>query len=217
MTRVLNRARFPFCQHVIATIVAIALVGFSGFATAQSLRDTTIADNRDLSALAVDWLQVQHGGQAEVSFSTSLGVRRVDLLTNGIANEVKVGNHSLTNAIQEQIRKDRELLTSGQVRGVVWHFMSNPTNADEQYISEPLVRALYASGFSVQYHGQWYTPEPVPSRTAYGSRAEEYDSGSSSGSGRECCRVCRAGQACGNSCISRAYTCRQPPGCACDG
>lgn len=32
-----------------------------------------------------------------------------------------------------------------------------------------------------------------------------------------CCKICRKGKACGNSCISRQYTCRQPPGCACDG
>ena len=30
-----------------------------------------------------------------------------------------------------------------------------------------------------------------------------------------CCRVCTSGQACGNSCIARNLTCRQPPGCAC--
>ncbi len=32
-----------------------------------------------------------------------------------------------------------------------------------------------------------------------------------------CCRVCRTGKACGNSCINRNYTCHQPPGCACNG
>ena len=32
-----------------------------------------------------------------------------------------------------------------------------------------------------------------------------------------CCKICRKGKACGNSCINRSYTCRQPPGCACDG
>jgi micrococcal nuclease len=32
----------------------------------------------------------------------------------------------------------------------------------------------------------------------------------------QCCRVCSAGQACGNSCISRSYTCRKGRGCACD-
>lgn len=31
-----------------------------------------------------------------------------------------------------------------------------------------------------------------------------------------CCKVCRQGQACGNSCISRDKTCQKPPGCACD-
>jgi endonuclease YncB( thermonuclease family) len=34
---------------------------------------------------------------------------------------------------------------------------------------------------------------------------------------KTCCKVCRTGQACGNSCISRRYTCRKPHGCACDG
>lgn len=30
-----------------------------------------------------------------------------------------------------------------------------------------------------------------------------------------CCKVCSAGKACGNACISRQKTCRRPPGCAC--
>lgn len=34
---------------------------------------------------------------------------------------------------------------------------------------------------------------------------------------RPCCRICTTGKACGNSCISRSYTCRKPPGCACNG
>ena len=32
---------------------------------------------------------------------------------------------------------------------------------------------------------------------------------------RSCCKVCTKGKPCGNSCISRSYTCRKPPGCAC--
>lgn len=32
-----------------------------------------------------------------------------------------------------------------------------------------------------------------------------------------CCKVCRAGKACGNSCISRAKECHKGTGCACDG
>ena len=34
---------------------------------------------------------------------------------------------------------------------------------------------------------------------------------------KPCCRVCRTGKACGNGCIARNRTCRQPPGCACNG
>jgi hypothetical protein len=34
---------------------------------------------------------------------------------------------------------------------------------------------------------------------------------------RPCCRICTTGKACGNSCIARTSTCRQPAGCACNG
>lgn len=32
----------------------------------------------------------------------------------------------------------------------------------------------------------------------------------------ECCKICRKGQACGNSCISARYTCHKGSGCACN-
>lgn len=35
--------------------------------------------------------------------------------------------------------------------------------------------------------------------------------------GPSCCRVCREGKACGDSCISRTQTCNVGPGCACNG
>lgn len=31
-----------------------------------------------------------------------------------------------------------------------------------------------------------------------------------------CCKTCRKGKACGDSCISRSYSCRKGVGCACD-
>lgn len=31
-----------------------------------------------------------------------------------------------------------------------------------------------------------------------------------------CCKTCRKGHACGDSCISRERQCTMPPGCACD-
>jgi hypothetical protein len=32
-----------------------------------------------------------------------------------------------------------------------------------------------------------------------------------------CCKICRKGKACGDTCISRDDQCHVPPGCACDG
>ena len=32
-----------------------------------------------------------------------------------------------------------------------------------------------------------------------------------------CCRVCKKGKACGDSCIKKTYNCTKPKGCACDG
>jgi len=37
-----------------------------------------------------------------------------------------------------------------------------------------------------------------------------------SGGSGGCCKVCRTGKACGNSCINRGYTCHKSPGCACN-
>jgi len=32
-----------------------------------------------------------------------------------------------------------------------------------------------------------------------------------------CCKVCRTGKACGDTCIQASDTCHQPTGCACNG
>lgn len=32
-----------------------------------------------------------------------------------------------------------------------------------------------------------------------------------------CCKICTVGKACGDTCISRSYTCTKGAGCACDG
>lgn len=60
-------------------------------------------------------------------------------------------------------------------------------------------------------------PTPVP---VIASRASSYTpsyGGSTGGSSSSCCKVCTTGKACGNSCISRSYTCHKGPGCACNG
>lgn len=32
-----------------------------------------------------------------------------------------------------------------------------------------------------------------------------------------CCKVCKKGKACGDSCIAESSRCTKPPGCACNG
>lgn len=40
---------------------------------------------------------------------------------------------------------------------------------------------------------------------------------STSPDGSKCCKVCRQGKACGDSCISTSDTCTKSAGCACNG
>jgi len=35
-------------------------------------------------------------------------------------------------------------------------------------------------------------------------------------SGSECCRICKKGKACGDSCIAKDATCKKGKGCACN-
>lgn len=43
------------------------------------------------------------------------------------------------------------------------------------------------------------------------------DSASAYGGGSSCCRVCKTGKACGDSCIATNKSCNVGPGCACNG
>ena len=52
---------------------------------------------------------------------------------------------------------------------------------------------------------QTYTPVPAN------------NDNESSAPAKQCCKICSKGKACGDSCISRSYTCHKGPGCACDG
>ena len=42
-------------------------------------------------------------------------------------------------------------------------------------------------------------------------------SSAAAATGFACCKVCKKGKACGNSCISEDKSCHQPQGCACNG
>ncbi|MDH5231954.1 MAG: hypothetical protein OEZ58_09895 [Gammaproteobacteria bacterium] len=55
------------------------------------------------------------------------------------------------------------------------------------------------------------------SLVACGEGDKQPDPDSSKNSGSTCCKVCKAGKACGDSCISRDKQCSKGAGCACNG
>ena len=67
------------------------------------------------------------GGDSQVPFKTTLGVRVVDQLDpSNIANEAKVGYTTLDASTALQVSKDAELLNTGVVDGVTWNFFTSP-------------------------------------------------------------------------------------------
>ena len=81
--------------------------------------------------------------------NTSSGTRIIDqVVVSGqdiIANESKVGYTSLTYDINLQVAKDSELLQSGQVTEVIWHFYQSPVTG-EIGASQPLLDLLDQKG-----------------------------------------------------------------------
>lgn len=84
-----------------------------------------IAANQAAGNAARDSIAAENpGSDIEQTFSTGLGPRRIDVLTNvGLGIEVKVGRTSLTSAVQAQIAKDSWLLLNEpDVSGIQWVF-----------------------------------------------------------------------------------------------
>jgi hypothetical protein len=83
-----------------------------------------IALNQAAGNAARDAISAAHPGSLiEQSFTTTAGVRRLDVLTRGLVGiESKVGRTSLTGATRSQIAKDSLLLQNGDVNGIQWVF-----------------------------------------------------------------------------------------------
>lgn len=83
-----------------------------------------IAANAAAGNAARDALAAAHPGSLiEQSFTTTAGVRRLDILTQGLVGiESKVGRTSLTATTRSQIAKDSLLLRNGDVNGIEWVF-----------------------------------------------------------------------------------------------
>jgi micrococcal nuclease len=121
-----------------------------------------------------------------------------------IVGRVFVGDTDVSLALVEQ--------------GLAWHYKKY---SSEQALAEAEQRAREAG------RGLWSRADAVPPwEFRHGGRGA---SSSAPSAGREaraapgacipadqCCKVCRKGQVCGDSCISATATCRQGRGCACD-
>ena len=68
--------------------------------------------------------------------------------------------------------------------------------------------------------GLWQDPHAVPPweyRHPRGARAAAVAVSPRSAPTPQCCKTCRSGQACGDTCIPHSQTCTQLSGCACQG
>lgn len=71
------------------------------------------------------------------AFKTAYGNRFVDRLVNGVAHEAKAGlNVKLTPSIRKQVLKDVDLINSGQVRDVHWHFFQGAESKTLDFLSQ---------------------------------------------------------------------------------
>ena len=66
----------------------------------------------------------------------------------------------------------------------------------------------FAEGVSDQVSGQLVNPNSFEERIKALGKETIYS--------QSCCKRCNKGKACGNSCISKSYTCRKGKGCACN-
>lgn len=106
-----------------------------------------IAANQLAGNAARDALAAAHPGSLiEQSFSTTAGVRRLDVLTQGgLGIESKVGRTSLTTATRSQIAKDSLLLGKRDVTGIEWVFSRSGVTG-QMGPTGPLADALGKAG-----------------------------------------------------------------------
>lgn len=98
---------------------------------------------------AARWLRLQTGGVSS-SYTTELGVRQIDSLTNN--EEAHQAFYTYRdNQVLLQADKDAELLRDGRLNAVVWHFFRGTNNRIPEP-SERLLDELAARGIRVIIH-----------------------------------------------------------------
>ena len=108
-------------QRLGKSVLKSGIVVATGVAANSGSR---IAANQAAGNAARDRLLAGYpGALPEQSFTTTAGVRRLDILTQGgLGIESKVGRTSLTATTRSQIAKDGLLLRNGDVTGIEWVF-----------------------------------------------------------------------------------------------
>lgn len=135
-----------FVSSDVATKSSSSLIGKSyGLGTVvESPGLNQAAGNAARDALAA----AHPGALIEQSFTTTAGVRRIDILTQSrLAIESKVGRTSFTAATRSQIAKDSLLLSNRQVTGVEWVFSRSGVTG-QVGPTGPLADALSKAGIS---------------------------------------------------------------------
>ena len=95
-------------------------------------------------------------GEPEVTFKTDIGngatrVRRIDVLSDGIAHESKVGYTRLTETVEKQIAKDAWLIENGDIQGSTWHFFRSAVTGKIGAAAD-VIEALQSNGIKYVIH-----------------------------------------------------------------
>ena len=92
------------------------------------------------------------GGKKQVFKKTSEGRRFIDVLDpNSVAHESKVGYTTATDFVKKQIRKDAELISSGDIEGARWHFFTSGVTG-KVGPSQPLIDYLQEYNIPITIH-----------------------------------------------------------------
>lgn len=82
-------------------------------------------------------------------------------------------------------------------------------------INKKIDQALQGEQFVVErVNSVCDTPDGLPVQQATGFESIQFDGDQLADA---CCKVCKKGKACGNSCIAKSKTCHKGKGCACNG
>jgi|GEM_PF-2882233 hypothetical protein len=121
----------------------------------------------------------------------------------------EVGEYRISKALYDSITNSRPCTaTAGRYGDLDDDTLSADLFPSRNYhIGEglPGVDVLSQKDSDAAFANQIPAQQPNPPPTAPNVTYQHY-----------CCKTCSTGKACGDSCISRSYTCHKAPGCACD-